>query len=524
MPQKKTQSRWWWQLLIVEALFFSCVFFWILGDLWYDEVLSLEVVLGNDSPWEIFRDYRFANNHFLSNFLEWLWLRGLRLNSSSEVLVRLPPMLFGMGTVAAACLAWRRFLGERAALLTAVLLACSPVFTAFAWQFRGYSLAMFLSTLAVTAAAFRRERRTLYNGMALFVISLLMPLVMPPAAMLPFAVAFALLAEKGRGLLQRSGLREAALAAFPAAAGAFLGVAYYLTLWEQFRTAMRESGGWTSAWMVGCHVVFAFALHLGVLCVPLFKPAQKCTGKEPPAHEDPRKNARVRGGMELGMALLLGCLAALVAVLLVPSPVHRSPFPRVFLPLLPAVTFGAALLAKEWAWLNGLPIRKYWQLLGCVAVGALLVRIGSDALTKWDLEKSSTPPQNLLQQYYRGNGGVSALLQEYRKLPESQQRHQVVLVSPYDLPTTFHYWNLYGLPNGDLGRTGTREIPCLLPANEVPPGILEQYRLHGYVILVLARHEQEALNLAQTAGLPSAQAVAEGDEYDRQRLFRIVSP
>ena len=86
----------------------------------------------------------------------------------------------------------------------------------------------------------------------------------PSAAMLPFALAFALFAGKGKALRQWTGFGAAIRGAWPPVAGVFLGVAYYLTLREEFQRAMRESGGWTSAWMVGLHVVFAFALHLGV--------------------------------------------------------------------------------------------------------------------------------------------------------------------------------------------------------------------------------------------------------------------
>ena len=268
MPKSELQLKWWQQLLIVEALFLCCMALWLQSDLWYDEVLSWNVVFQHDSPWSIFRDYRFANNHFLNNFLEWMWLRGLGLNAANEFLVRLPAVFFGMGTVAVALLAWRKFLGEKIALLTAVLMACSPVFTAFAWQFRGYSLAMFLSSLAVTATASRWEKPTWGNGLALFCVSLLLPLVMPPAAMLPFALAFALFVEKGKALRQWTGFWAAIRGAWPPVAGTVLGVAYYLTLWEQFRAATRESGGWLDQRLDGgaaCRVCIRFAPG-GALC------------------------------------------------------------------------------------------------------------------------------------------------------------------------------------------------------------------------------------------------------------------
>ena len=202
---------------------------------------------------------------------------------------------------------------------------------------------------------------------------------------------------------------------------------------------------------------------------------------------------------------------------MVPSPVHRAPFPRVFLVLLPAVTFGAALLAKEWSWLNGLSRRKYWQLLLCAVIWALLVRVGSDVLTARDMDAASAPPQNLLQQYYRGNSGVSALLREYAEVPEAQRKRQVVLVSPYDVPTCGYCWMLYGLPDKGVGG-----LPLMRAANMVKFENLASYRAHGYECLVLARHEHEARDWAQTIGFHEPQVVPEGNWHDHHRFFRIV--
>ena len=499
MPQEKAQPTWLKQLVAVEALFLCCVLPWLLSDLWYDEVLSLNVVLLHDSPWEIFRDYRFANNHFLNNFLEWLWLRGLGLNAANEFLVRLPAVFFGMGTVAVVLLGWRKFLGEKIALLTAVVMACSPVFTAFAWQFRGYSLAMFLSALAIHASAIRSQKNTVANGVALFLLGLLLPLIMPPAAMLPCALAVALCAEKGMALRSWMGLRDGVRAAWPPVAGAVLGVAYYLTLWEEFSAATRESGGWTSAWLVGLHVVFAFALHLGVLCWPLFKPAQKGAGTE----------------SRLGWMLLGGCALALVAVLLVPSPVHRAPFPRVFLPLLPAVTFGVALLAKNCRGLDA-DWNKFMQLVALELVIALTIRIGCEAAKRYALDLGKAPPQNLLVQYYRGDSGISALLQEYAALPEEQRSRLLVLVSPYDVPTCGYYWMLYGLP--ESGRAG---LSLMRPANLFRPEALSLYRSNGYAVLILARHGQEAREWASAAGFAGVVPVPVGNRHDHHQFFRV---
>ena len=495
VPEKL--SRPWLQLIAAEALLLCCVAVWMQGDLWYDEVLSLNVVFGHDTPWGIFRDYRFANNHFLSNFLEWIWLRGLGMSASSEVLVRVPPLLCSMGTVAVALLGWRRFLGERGSLLAAVAMACSPVFTAFAWQFRGYSLAMLLGALAVCAGAYRSQKITAANGFALFLLGLLLPLVMPPAAMLPCALALALFVDEVRKKQTAGRWAAAVRAAWPPLLGAFLGVAYYLTLLEQFRAATRESGGWNSAWLVGVHVLLAFALHLGVFGSLFFRPAQKSADTE------------------AGVELLCACLLALVAVLLVPSPVHRAPFPRVFLPLLPAVTFGVALLAKNCRGLDA-DWNKFMQLVALELVMALIIRIGCEAVKRYALDLGKAPPQNLLVQYYRGDSGISALLQEYAALPEEQRSRLLVLVSPYDVPTCGYYWMLYGLP--ESGRAG---LSLMRPANLFRPEALAPYRSNGYSVLILARHGQEAREWASAAGFAGVVPIPVGNRHDHHQFFRV---
>ena len=523
MQQGLAQPKPWKLLLSAEALFLCCIVFWVQSDLWYDEVLSLEMVFGHDSPWELFRDYRFANNHFLSNFLEWLWLRGLGVNSASEVLVRIPAVIFGTGTVAVAALYWKKFLSERSGWLAALLMAASPVFTAFAWQFRGYSLAIFLSALAVYFCAIRSHKSTVLNGFILFIIGLLLPMTMPSAAMLPCALALALFCQST--ISGKSGWLRGLRVSFPPVAGAFLGTAYYLTILEQFSAATRESGGWTSAWLVGLHLLLAFALHLGALCVPVLQgvhlPHARGNLRCSAATGHPAESAP---GVELAWWLFGACACAVVAILLLPSPVHRSPFPRVFLPLLPAVTFAAALLASDWRWLNDLPTRQFWKFLACMVICALLIRVGSDFLTDWELSTASEPPQNLLQQYYRGNGGVSTLLQEYKRTPDPQLKCQLVLVSPFILPTAWHYWQLYGLPESDLRTADSKELSHLLPANLVPPGTLKRYQLKGFEFLILARHEQEASAWADACGFVNPKLAPEGEVCDHHQFFRVLQP
>ena len=60
------------------------------------------------------------------------------------------------------------------------------------------------------------------------------------------------------------------------------------------------------------------------------------------------------------------------------------------------------------------------------------------------------------------------------------------------------------------------------PANMVKFENLANYRHYGYECFVLARHEREARDWAQTIGFREPQVVPEGKWHDYHRLFRIV--
>lgn len=476
-PQTKNGFRLW--LLAVAAFFLARILPWALAELWYDEVLSLQMfVLGHDSPLAIFRDYRIANNHFLANALEWLWIKFLPYATGNEFLLRIPAILCGIGTLLTATLGWRKWLGEKFALATGFLLAASPVFPAFAFQMRGYSLAMLLATLAVTAAMYRLEKCTPRNGLALFACSLGLSFVMPSAAMLPAALMAAIglhwLSDRKNSILFP--LRQLA----PAFCGALLGTAYYLTLWADFQKARAESGGWESTWLTGVHLLLAFGLHLAVFAIPL---ARSVFSRKQESN--------------LPRAFFCGAVLAALAVLLVPSPVHRAPFPRVFLVLLPLVTFAAALAAKSWHFTeepfakgsDHLPFKK---LAFAAILPGLLVGILCEKLTGYQLEHSTRIPQNLLMQYYRGNSPnrefcLSLATQEQRPL-------QIIAVEPLDLPTFSLYWQLAGLPPTLPGN-----LPAFLPGNQPLPS-----QARSASLKLFARNEACAKELCHSMKLPDA--------------------
>ena len=122
-----------------------------------------------------------ANNHFLNSALYWWWVRFLDF-SFSEHILRWPSYFrFCQHFIDGFPLA--QVYEHRVAGLDGDGFAISPVFGAFAYQVRGYSLAMFLSLWAhpVSWSCLRRCPRGQYW---LCLSCFLLPLVMPSAATL----------------------------------------------------------------------------------------------------------------------------------------------------------------------------------------------------------------------------------------------------------------------------------------------------------------------------------------------------
>ncbi len=422
---KSNFHRW---AAILLALFLVRTLDWAYNsELWYDEVLSLQLfVLRPDSLWEVFRDYRIANNHFLANAIEWLWVRGCGVPINQEYLLRLPALVCGLGTIATIIYGWRAAIGDKMALTVATLFALSPVFAPFAFQMRGYSLAMFLTTVAVTLALRRENQATIGNSLGLFTVSLLLPLTMPSAAMAPCAIAVgaAVNAWWNEGKFGIRGICSGMQSAWPPLAGAVVGTAYYLTLWEEFTRATRESGGWESAWAVAGNVALAFALHLGMLLYPLMV--------------TPARRSRLTAPQRAALWQLAGAVLAVVVILLLPSPIDRSPFPRVFIVLLPIVSLAAARLHGLVPKLEAMRLPR---LLLLVAVPAMLITWATGLLTLQALRSGEAAPQNLLQQYYRESCGVREAVNALTKRGYTQA---VIVVDAVMEPTFAYYWQLAG--------------------------------------------------------------------------------
>lgn len=433
MPHRwtPTERAWGWFLLAL-LLYFVRSWAWASADLWHDEAVTVNEfcgVLREIRPLAIFRRYDVANNHFLNSALYWLWFRIVPLQMP-EIILRLPSLLAGVGTLALITMQWRHWLGVRLAGLGGILFAVSPVFTAFAYQVRGYGLSMLLSALALTAVLALLTGKRRWPAQALLAICcLLQPLVMPSAVILYPLVALVLTAGLRRRGLPWPGVMAALV---PSALGTVAGGSYYLTLLPELRQAAANAAvNFQVLWDAPAalaNVLCGLAAHLGwALLLPAAAAVALVRG-------------RGRGGLGtyIGAVMVSGTLATIAAVFLLAGG-KQTPFPRNFLLLLPPLTLGVLLYARPlwWPWR-----RTLWLAAGIVLVAFSLEQVlarRSDVL----VQRGGHPPMNLLMQHYRGNRDISAAVSS---LQQSGIAGQILLLTGnYDAPALQFYFRKYAL-------------------------------------------------------------------------------
>jgi len=446
---------------------------WLQADLWYDEIIALtDFVIGPPRArgilWPL-RFYPIPNNHILFSAIGWCWVRLCRFNLT-ETLLRLPSILFAIATLGVIIAGWRKWLGERLAGIAAIAFAVSPVYTAFAYQFRGYSLTFLLAALGVMATMDMLDGR-LKRGTAVHAtVALLLPLVIPTNSLLVLSHLCFLAWEAHR---KNTLLKLLPALGIIAAAGA-IGASYYLTIWPQFSKALLQTAGWESGTNVFLHLCLAAVAHLGplpIMCLArTFRPL--LPQASPGAEESPnRQSAR----------MIICCLVPVIALLAL---TRSAPFPRVFLVFLPTVSFAVLKSVTDWsAWRSP----KLLLILGLVVMHAFVWERVSTWLTNEQV-MDGRYPQNLLQQYYRGSMALQQLCVQAKK--DNLQNRLVVLTTAHDFPSFRHYWMQYG-----------GSLETVVAENGHPEQALARVmRGKNTFLAVLAANEVEAARLFGLAG------------------------
>ncbi|PPB79517.1 dolichyl-phosphate-mannose-protein mannosyltransferase [Albidovulum inexpectatum] len=132
--------------------------------LWHDEIQTLATHLNRG--WASMLDSYSMNHHYLHNLLA---KASISVLGDTPWAVRLPAMLFGLGTIAAAWHLARDIGGTRIAHVSALLLALSYHQIWFSQNARGYTALAFFSTLAMVLflRGMRRPRPATWLGLGL---------------------------------------------------------------------------------------------------------------------------------------------------------------------------------------------------------------------------------------------------------------------------------------------------------------------------------------------------------------------
>ena len=457
--------------LVILVLFLLRVGDWFLSELWFDEIITLnDFVIGppGHAFANVFTRYTVANNHPLFSAVGWVWLRllGMHLN---EFLLRLPSLAFSLCALLAILFSWQRWLGKRGAAVCALVMAFSPVYAAFAWQFRGYALAMFLSVLAVSGAMWWREGSRLHGGLLLGSALLCLPATIPAnlvlAASLLLFVAFC---QPGPSACNKR--LKHALQCWPLALAVVAGCMPYFIVWHKFRKVMSQTDGWESGLLVAGHWGLAVLAHGGAVIV--LAAVWWFTSD--------RQGSRsaVRASLQWGACLLLPAAVALG----VSDP---APFPRVFLPLLPPLTFAAFLAFRDtgvWSRYSAL------VLLGAVLVNGFVWERAGTYLARKRM-RAGKYPQNLLQQYYRGSESIRTSM---RSLAETMPSVEglMAISTFHDVLTVRYYLQLEGVPVSNVAAPGWN----------LDPGWLRRARDPEMNVVAIALTAERARQLMRKTG------------------------
>lgn len=124
------------------------------NNLWFDEIISVEMASQMSGPAGTFTEFNYDNNHYLNTL--WVYWLGKHNN---ELLYRLPAIIAGILTIPAiwwALCPWGRFAQQAGALLIAV----SHVHVHYSSEARGYALQILFAIIAFGyLERFHREDR-----------------------------------------------------------------------------------------------------------------------------------------------------------------------------------------------------------------------------------------------------------------------------------------------------------------------------------------------------------------------------
>jgi hypothetical protein len=144
-------------ILLGSAIIILCA----RGELWFDEVLSLQWAKNAAAPWQLLTLYRHDNNHLLNTF--WMWLVG---PGAPELLLRSFSIACGVATLILLYLL-AGLLSPRVRLVPLILAAGSYALVLYSSEARGYAPAL-ASSLGCLWIWLRHEGRPTLGSVPAF--------------------------------------------------------------------------------------------------------------------------------------------------------------------------------------------------------------------------------------------------------------------------------------------------------------------------------------------------------------------
>lgn len=143
-----------WQLLaiLILALFLRLIN--LNQSLWLDE--AVQAITSQGSFFGIFQELRGDFHPPLYHLLMWGWIH---LFGSSEVILRLPSVIFGVATVGVVYLLAKKFLSEKLSITAVLLMATAPFHIYYSQEARNYALTTLLASLSMYYFIKDRQRK-----------------------------------------------------------------------------------------------------------------------------------------------------------------------------------------------------------------------------------------------------------------------------------------------------------------------------------------------------------------------------
>ncbi len=421
-------------LFLLAALLLAALYFQLnnlFRPIWCDEAITITnfALLPNVS--DIYWAYIIPNNQIVYTFCLRFWMDFCELTClpMGDFMFRFPSVIFGLLSVSAMFLLWKRRLGTFPAFFAALALTLSMPFEIYSVAIRGYMLSIFLIVLGIHFACRWRMHRTFVNAAGYFLCALLAVGTMP-SNLIAFSGICLLFVPCGNFRELRR-WRFWWLSAAPLIATAL----FYLPLYDKVANILTLKEGWRSKEMVVAALYGAFLLS----ALPLLVAA--ITGL--------RKSKQTKYST---LQLVVRC-----EVFLLPVPFifirEYAPFPRIFLSLWPVWMFLLAIMMRPvlsragWDSIKPTARHAVVVLMFCLILWTGMVKLARDRWSDTLIENGSL--DDFYKPYYLENFQPFAVTQKLKELYKSNPEvFPVYLTFSSDPNSLLFYGSIYyQLPN-----------------------------------------------------------------------------